>query len=141
MSLIDLRPEKSNPTPNVPLKDTMSTPTTTANGNSATSPPTSNSAEAPSPRIYTRNNGNVTDIQSTSLLHYSTENPGATREHENLARTAYRLADAIYQNASEADLEQYGTAEERCQLLGIFAYQLMEVANINRVVSYLFLNQ
>lgn len=57
------------------------------------------------------------------------------RYHEIQARKAYRLADAIYNNFTEAELDRFGTAEERCQLLGLFAYQLMEVANINRVVS------
>ena len=44
------------------------------------------------------------------------------------------LAKAVYENAAEEELVKWGSPEQRCLLLGLFAYQTMEIANISRVV-------
>lgn len=55
--------------------------------------------------------------------------------HQREARNAWLLAKAIYENAAEEELAKWGTPEQRCLLLGIAAYQTMEIANISRVVG------
>ena len=55
--------------------------------------------------------------------------------HQREARDAWLLAKAIYENAAAEELAKWGPPEQRCMLLGIFAYQTMEIANISRVVG------
>ena len=124
--LIDVSPSTS---PRASYSDTIMSANGTAVAPARTTKP------ATTPTVKNRSDSKDNKIKTEASAEQN-DNIKSVRHHEVEARQAYRLADAVYNNASEVELAEFGTADERCQLLGLFTYQLMEIANINRVVRH-----